>query len=101
MTHRAGITIEAAFELEADLIAVAKVFRALQAPAVARIPTGLQVKRIILDRGAVKVGRLMMEIFKTGIESAVKRHVSGHGRAGKNAENGESGERLFHDVAFT
>ena len=47
------------------------------------------------------LGGLLVEVFKTGIESAVKRHVSGHGRAGKNAENGESGERLFHDVAFT
>ena len=47
------------------------------------------------------LGGLLVEVFKTGIESAVKRHVSGHGSAGKNAENGESGERLFHDVAFT
>ena|GEM_PF-5626895 len=101
MTHRAGITIEAAFELEADLIAVAKVFSALQTPAIARIPTSLHIERIVADGITQETGRLFMEVFKTGIESAVKRHVSGHGRAGKNAENGESGERLFHDIAFT
>ena len=101
LTHRAVVTIEAAFELEADLIAVAEVFGTLQAPAVARIPTGLHVKRVALFGGTVILGGLLVEVFKAGIESAVKRHVSGHGRAGKNAENGESGERLFHDVAFT
>ena len=42
------------------------------------------------------LGGLLVEVFKTGIESAVKRHVSSHCRAGKSAENGERSKSLFH-----
>ena len=37
-----------------------------------------------------------MFVFEAGIESAVKRHVSSHCRAGKSAENGERSKSLFH-----
>ena len=92
LTHRAVVTIEAAFELEAHLIAVAEVFRTLQAPAVARIPTGLHIERI--DSLFARI--LRVDVFEAGIESAVKRHVSSHCRAGKSAENGERSKSLFH-----
>ena len=35
------------------------------------------------------------------VENALRIVENLEHRAGKNAENGESGERLFHDIAFT
>ena len=101
LVETAVVGLDAGLEHEGHLVTVAEVFRTLQAPATGRIPTILHVELIFLDGVASKICCLVMDIFQAGIDSAVKRHVSGHGRAGKNAENGESGERLFHDVAFT
>lgn len=62
----AGVGVKAAFELKADLIAVAEVFRALQAPAGAEVEAGAELKLIV---------RLFVSNFGVGVDEAFIDHT--------------------------
>ena len=83
---------ETVFENEANLVAVAEVFRTLQAPTVAGRSTGLHVKGVDVVLGF----HVLVGIVQARIDHAVERHVSSHRRGGKSAENGSSNKSLFH-----
>ena len=87
----ARVTGEAVFENEAHLVAVAEVFRALQAEA----GTGVLARffRNLVGRDGTVIEVLIVE---AEVDLTVEGNVSSHSRTGKRAENGDSSESLFH-----
>ena len=81
--ERAVVGIKAVFENEADLHAVAEVFRTLKAKAVASLLAPFHLEGIDVIRA---VNRLV-HIGEAGIDNAVERNVSSKGGAGKSAED--------------
>lgn len=89
----AGVGVKAAFELKADLIAVAEVFRALQAPAGAEVEAGAELKLIV----RLLVSNLGVGVDEAFIDHTIKLNIGSNSAARKSAENGERSESLFHD----
>ena len=89
------IGVEAVFERETDLEAVAEVFFTLHAEAAGGVLAGAHVElinvfAIALVRGGVAEAR---------VDDAVHRDIGGKGGTGEGAENGDSGESLLeHDL---
>ena len=89
----AGVGVKAAFELKADLIAVAEVFRALQAPAGAEVEAGAELKLIV----RLLISNLGVGVDEAFIDHTIKLNIGSNSAARKSAENGERSESLFHD----
>ena len=89
------IGVEAVFEREADLEAVAEVFFTFHAEAGGGVLAGAHVElinvfAITLVRGGVAEAR---------VDDAVHRDIGGKGGTGEGAKNGDSGESLLeHDL---
>ena len=94
--ERAVISIEAAFELEADLQAVAEVFNALDAPTGAGVNAALEAEGVGIFRGAVDLLMVRVVVEEAVINHAVKRDVSSGSCTGKSAEHRESSKGLLH-----
>lgn len=92
-TLRAVVSVETAFEDEANLEAVAQVFSALQTPAGTGLNTTLQFEFVNgINTGFV---RIFMRIKETFVDNAVKGHIGSESRAGKGAKKGDRGKRLL------
>ena len=88
-----GIGAEAAFQYEPNLIAVTKVLRTFQAPAVAAGQTGVHRKLISTSL----VTNLFMDIRKARINTAVHIHVRcKSGTCNTGAEHSNSNQLLLH-----
>ena len=90
---RAAVSFKAAFELKADLIAVAEVFRTLQAPAGAEVAAGFELKLI----DGFFVSNFGVGVDEAFIDHTIKLNIGSSSAARKSAENGERSESLFHD----
>ena len=99
VAERARIGIETVFKDEAELEAVAEVFRALQAEARAGVLAGHHLERVVrVDILSVAVNVLIVEAV---VDQAVERDISGSSGTGKSAEDSESSKSLFHfECAF-
>ena len=88
-----GVGVEAAFQYEPNLVAVTKVLRTFQAPAVAAGHTGVHRKRISTSL----VTNLLMNIRKARINTAVHIHVRCQsGTCNTGAEHSNSNQLLLH-----
>lgn len=88
LTHRAVVSVEAVFENEADLRAVAEVFRALQAEARTGVLTGLHIKRI----DGILTINLVVCVVEAKVGLTVKRNIGSSSRA-SGSKGAHSGER--------
>ena len=94
LVESAVVSLEAVFKVEANLVAVAEIFRALQAEA----GTG------VLTRGhgeAVGRGRAVVRLrsVETEVNDTVELNVSSESRTCEGTENGDGSERLLeHDL---
>ena len=95
----AGIGLEAVFELEADLEAVAEFFRALQAEAGGGGDAGVHGEVVDVSLGVVSKG--LVRVDKARVDDAEEGHISSGGIAGGSAENGERGERLLEHLCIS
>ena len=84
---------EAVLKDEADLEAVAEVFRSFETEARAAVLAGLHLEGVVGISGCVAIGVLIAEAV---VDKAVKRHISCDGRTGKSAENCERSKGLLH-----
>ena len=89
------VSVECVFKHETNRIAVAEVFRTLQAETGTGVLTGGQGELIGLDTiGIFRVGPVHAEVDET-----IELNVSSESRASKGTENGDSGESLLeHDL---
>ena len=89
-----GVGVEAAFQYEPNLVAVTKVLRTFQAPAVAAGHTGIERKGIL---GIRQPGFIVMNIRKARINTAVHIHVRcKSGTCNTGAEHSNSNQLLLH-----
>ena len=91
----AGVGLEAVFELEAHLHAVAEVFRTLDAEAGGRVATVFHGERVFIDHGLVADGDFTGLVLETQVNLAVHRDVGGLNGESGSAENGDSDKRLL------
>ena len=94
LTERAVVDRKAVFEHEADANAVAEIFDALEAEAVAGLVAGSHGEGV--SSGLGRIIRIGVNILDADVDDAVDGHVSGHGRTRKSAEDGECSKSLFH-----
>lgn len=91
----AGVGLEAVFELEAHLHAVAEVFRTLDAEAGGGVATVFHGERVFIDHGVVADGDFTGLVLETQVNLAVHRDVGGLNGESGSAENGDSDKRLL------
>ena len=89
----AGIGFEAVFQDEADLEAVAEIFRALDAEARAEAHAGLDAEFVI---GGVAVVEVLADVGQTFVDDAVELNFSGRCASRDGAENGAAENFLVH-----
>ena len=89
------IGLEAVFEIEANLHAVAELFRALDAEAVARIDAAIKAERVSSFGRRITVGLIFVRVHQTGVDHTVHRDIGRKSGTGKRAENGDSCERFL------
>ena len=95
--ERPSVGGEARFENEADLRAVAEVFRAAQTHAGAEFAPGVELEFAVGI--AVPMVGVGVHIGKARVDEAVDLDVRGEGRPRKKGRaQGEGGERFLHDA---
>ena len=88
----ARVRLEAVFEIETNLPAIAQVFRALQAEAGTRVLTRTHGEGIV----RIATRRLNLRPVEARIDHAIKRNFGSHRGAGQRTENGDCSKSLFH-----
>ena len=91
----AGVGLEAVFELEAHLHAVAEVFRTLDAEAGGGVQTVFHGERVGIGHGLVAFGNFIGLELEARVNLAVHRNVGGLNGESGSAENGDSDKRLL------
>ena len=91
----AGVSLEAVFELEAHLHAVAEVFRTLDAEAGSGVQTVFHGERVGINHGLVEDGDFVGLVLEARVDLAVHRNFSGLNGESGSAENGDSDKRLL------
>lgn len=97
LAELAVVSAKAVFENEANLHAVAEIFRAL------KTETGAGVLTRVLGElvSGVRVADLLVLIVEAKVDNTVDGHVSGESRAGKSAENSHGSKSLLHfDILY-
>ena len=95
LVESAVVSLEAVFKVEANLVAVAEIFRALQAEAGAGVLTGTHAEAV--GRGLAVVDLRPVE---TEVNETIELNVGSESRAGKGTENGDGSERLLEHLHF-
>ena len=91
----AGVGLEAVFELEANLHAVAEVFSALDAKTGSGVAARFHGERVGINLGFVANGDFVGLELKARVDLAVHRDVGGLNGESGSAENGDSDKRLL------
>ena len=99
-TKLAGVGREAVFELEADLEAVAEVFRAAQTEAGRGVDAGIHRETVFLDGIAVRSFVLGVVVHHAVVDDAVDVDVGGVGLDGKRADGGRNESLLEHVLSL-
>ena len=94
--ERAIIRLEAVFELEANLQAIAEIFRTLEAEAADGVDAAVKSELVHFEIGSrITISDVVVRVHQTSVDNTVHRNLRSHGSAGKSAENGDSSERFL------